>query len=336
MVGESLWTPQGFAKDFLAFLEGHLKAEFRETQEHFESYASTSLWMKAPEGDLWKTTGISEEGALLLSSLKNPQDSCLRVTTANHDLGLFQQANATWFIADIGNSQTKLWQIFTNQKQLEALALATARLHSESNAAFFACGLVSETKFETFRKTVGQIPLARIQKKTRRVDLNGYALEQIGMDRLAAMEGYLEAQAELETASLAILVSFGTATTVDLIESSGRYQGGWIAAGLSLSAQALHENTDLLPLLEIPADLPLSLELGRSTIASIGSGLLASQLGLVEIALKQAEQKGYGRSQLRVFLSGGQANFLKPFFKDLNVSCRQDFLAVGLSLMAFL
>ena len=58
--------------------------------------------------------------------------------------------------------------------------------------------------------------------------------EQVGADRIANA-----VEARDAYGAPAIVVDFGTATNIDVVDGSGRYRGGCIAPGLMLSASAL-------------------------------------------------------------------------------------------------
>ena len=61
--------------------------------------------------------------------------------------------------------------------------------------------------------------------------------------------------------------------TVDYLDERGVFHGGAILPGITMSARALHEFTDLLPLIE-PGDLAdPPRPLGRDTVAAMKSGL---------------------------------------------------------------
>src|SRR5262249_35779112 len=61
----------------------------------------------------------------------------------------------------------------------------------------------------------------------------------------------------------AILVDAGSAVTIDYIDSAGAFRGGAIFPGFRLMAQALHDHTALLPLVEMDEAI---LPPGTSTI----------------------------------------------------------------------
>ena len=76
-----------------------------------------------------------------------------------------------------------------------------------------------------------------------------------------------------------IIVDFGTATTFDVISTGGEYEGGLICPGVEVSADALFHRAVLLPRVEVrkPASL-----IGRTTVASMQSGLFYGYIAMVE------------------------------------------------------
>ena len=96
--------------------------------------------------------------------------------------------------------------------------------------------------------------------------------EQLGVDRWAALIG---ARAMHPRACL--VVCAGTATTIDVLDAEGNFQGGLILPGVALMCRALATGTARLPLAEGRfAGLP------RNTMDAIVSGSLQAQAGAVE------------------------------------------------------
>jgi type III pantothenate kinase len=77
----------------------------------------------------------------------------------------------------------------------------------------------------------------------------------------------------------AIVVDFGTATTLNVITARGEYAGGVILPGLLISADALYRSTAKLPRVEIAR--PKSV-VGTNTVASIQSGMVFGYAGMVD------------------------------------------------------
>src|SRR5574337_369726 len=88
----------------------------------------------------------------------------------------------------------------------------------------------------------------------------------------------------------AIVVDFGTATTFDAVSAQGEYLGGVIAPGIGIAAEALFERTAKLPRIDIAR--PTSV-VGKTTVASMQSGLFFGYLGLVEgIVTRMRDEMG--------------------------------------------
>lgn len=126
--------------------------------------------------------------------------------------------------------------------------------------------------------------------------------DMVGIDRLLAA---VTANRLRDPKRPAVIVDLGTAIKVDLVAADGAFLGGAIMPGIGLSARALHEFTDLLPLIDMDelADAPPAL--GDSTIAAMQSGLFWGAVGgAKEIIARLAKQTG---AQPQVVLSGGAA-----------------------------
>lgn len=121
--------------------------------------------------------------------------------------------------------------------------------------------------------------------------------ESVGADRLAQASA-----AWSRTKGPCVVVSMGTAITVDVVNARGHFLGGLIAPGLRMMARALHEGTALLPEIE---PVRTRTALGRDTMSAIECGISTAAEGLIRRALR--EHKG------RVFGTGGDA----PLFEDL-------------------
>ncbi|MDT3737705.1 MAG: type III pantothenate kinase [Denitratisoma sp.] len=101
--------------------------------------------------------------------------------------------------------------------------------------------------------------------------------EQLGVDRWAALVG-----ARALHPQACLVVCAGTATTVDVLDAEGSFQGGLILPGVELMYRALAANTAQLPL----ADGKFT-GLPRNTMDAIVSGCLHAQAGAVERMFEQ-------------------------------------------------
>jgi type III pantothenate kinase len=124
---------------------------------------------------------------------------------------------------------------------------------------------------------------------------NGYRNPaQLGCDRFAAMIG---ARARYPAQAL-LVVSCGTATTIDAVSAAGDFIGGMILPGLDMMRTALARNTAQLP--QVADDAALLPLFADQTAAAILSGCLVAQTGAIERALA-------AHGGARCILSGGAA-----------------------------
>lgn len=101
----------------------------------------------------------------------------------------------------------------------------------------------------------------------------------------------------------AIVVDFGTATTFDIISAKGDYEGGVIAPGANLSAEALHQGAAMLPRVAIARTQSV---IGKDTVPAMQSGLYWGYIGLIEGLVARIKEE-YGRP-MTVIATGGLAN----------------------------
>ncbi len=89
--------------------------------------------------------------------------------------------------------------------------------------------------------------------------------EKVGPDRLLLALGAMR-----QHGSPCIVISAGTAITVDVVNADGCFAGGAIGPGFGLALRALHEGTGLLPLVEpaVPRVGP-----GKDTEEALQSGV---------------------------------------------------------------
>ncbi|MFQ3280600.1 type III pantothenate kinase [Reinekea sp.] len=80
-----------------------------------------------------------------------------------------------------------------------------------------------------------------------------------------------------------IVVSMGTAMTVDVINQKTRHVGGYIVPGLTTQILSLSERASALPVVEVIG----STALGVNTLECIGNGVLKSASSLVEVLAKE-------------------------------------------------
>jgi type III pantothenate kinase len=113
-----------------------------------------------------------------------------------------------------------------------------------------------------------------------------------------------------------IVVDFGTATNFDIVSGDGDYEGGVIAPGVNLSAEALHQAAALLPRVAIHRAQTV---IGKDTAPAMQSGLYWGYVGLIEGLV--ARIKSEYRRPMTVVATGGLAHL---FERDVSVIDRVD------------
>ncbi len=120
---------------------------------------------------------------------------------------------------------------------------------------------------------------------------------EVGMDRLANAVG-----AKTLLGYPVIIVDFGTAITLDVVDRDGAYAGGVILPGLEMGADSLFKRTSKLPRISL---LRPHRVLGRNTVASMQSGLLYGTAGAVYTLIERLwRELGY---ETKVIATGGSA-----------------------------
>ena len=230
-------------------------------------------------------------------------------------------------VADVGNSRVK-WGLCSRppvrrhaslppddpaawQSQLEAwnltgpLAWAVSGVHPRRRDAL-AAWLRGRGDTVLLLEAGHQLPLKVLVEHPDRV----------GIDRLL---NAVAANTRRRPGVAAVVVDAGSAVTVDWVDPAGAFTGGAIFPGLRLMAQALHDHTALLPLVEVRTSA-LALP-GTSTGAAIEAGVFWAVVGGVGALIEQLERQAGVTSD--VFLTGGDAPLLESALKQWAVGSGQ-------------
>ena len=145
---------------------------------------------------------------------------------------------------------------------------------------------------------LGHDPLVVSAGKSYGMDIAMPNPRQVGADRIANAIA-----ARITYGSPVIVVDFGTATNIDVVDASGAYRGGAISPGLMLSAGALFSRAAKLS--SIPIEAPEH-ALGDSTEAALQSGLVIGAAAQAE-GLVARIQSELGEPRATVVGTGGLA-----------------------------
>ncbi len=157
------------------------------------------------------------------------------------------------------------------------------------------------------------------------IDLDVDEPQNVGADRaLNAIAAHAKYPADL------IVIDFGTATTFDVVDSSGAYKGGIIAPGINLSLDALVNAAAKLPRIAIEAPANNLSVIGRTTQDQMLIGIYWGYVAMME-GLVERMKRELGRP-VTVIATGGLADL---FDKHTNLfdAIEPDLTIQGLSLL---
>lgn len=105
-----------------------------------------------------------------------------------------------------------------------------------------------------------------------------------------------------------IIIDMGTATTLSVLDKSGSFIGGVIAAGVGLTLNALTQNTALLS--AIPIEAPKN-TIGKNTVECMQSGLVLGTAAMIDGLVNRIESE-LGQN-CTVVATGGRAGQIIPY-----------------------
>ena len=154
--------------------------------------------------------------------------------------------------------------------------------------------------------------------------VNAYLVpSDLGSDRWCAMIGALH-----ELDSDFIVVSCGSAITIDIVKSSGKHMGGYILPGLVMMKKSLGTYTA-----GVKVDLTLSrsaLTPANTTTGCVDSAVYLSVVKLIEAVFEQQAKQG---KSVQCVLAGGDAQLVAEFL-SIEYVMMPDIVLRGLAVIA--
>lgn len=222
---------------------------------------------------------------------------------------------------DIGNTNTSLG-IFDGETLIAQWRISTVREQTSDEIGVLICQLFQfaeinrrKTSAVVISSVVPQLNFSFQQAFRKYFELDAIVLDStfdfgleikynlpsnVGIDRLVAASAAI-----FKYGKPCIVCDFGTATTIDAINSTGEYLGGTIAPGMNVLAGALFEKTSKLPKVEIKKPATV---IGNSTVHSIQSGIYFGYIGLVDgIVRRMIAELG---EKPKIVATGGLANLI--------------------------
>ncbi len=222
---------------------------------------------------------------------------------------------------DAGNSQI-VAGLYSGEKMLEHWRVSTDRHKTEDEYGILFLSLIESSGWEP-QDIDGAVlasvvpPLTPILEKTVSKYLHVEPLvvgpgtrtgvnikyenpKEVGPDRIAHAVAAVH-----KYGAPAIIIDFGTATTIDAISPAGDYLGGVIAPGLLTSLDALFEKAAKLPRIELTRPRRA---IGRTSTQSMQSGMIFGFAGMADSLVRRvAKEIG---SEPKVIATGGIAKMV--------------------------
>ena len=206
-------------------------------------------------------------------------------------------------IGDIGNSITKICLI--DKKKLKIIKIVYINSRDIVSKNILKKKLKSIIKMKLINKVAlfsSVVPqyyllIKKILKKIYGIELkeikdrnvkkivkiNIKNKKQVGSDRIANAVGvYKKYKANC------IVLDFGTATTFDVVNKNGIYNGGIIAPGIKLSMKSLSKSADQIPIFSIKKQKKI---IGKNTVEALRSGFYWGYSGLINNIILKIENE---------------------------------------------
>ena len=221
-------------------------------------------------------------------------------------------------IIDQGNTQTKL-ALFQQKKMLKKILFNNdsqlRELENQADAVILssvgdASDLIQVLKDEpVLLNTKTSLPIANLYESP----------ETLGNDRIAVVVG----AAKQIPKSNVLVIDAGTCITLDLLTTEG-YHGGSITPGIQMRLQALNQQTEKLPLVELDVEVDF---IGKNTKQCIQSGVINGVLLEIDGMINRYKSQF---SDLKVLLTGGDFQLFDKGLKN-SIFADPDLVLKGLN-----
>ena len=223
-------------------------------------------------------------------------------------------------LGDIGNSETKIFLVNSNNKIIKQTSFSSKKINNKVLSSKFKSLLIDFNKIEKILfcsvvpksfKLIKRFLLRKTKKKcfeVKKLKLRSLInikvnYKQVGSDRLT------NAISALNNKDNFIIIDFGTATTFDVIIKND-YKGGIIAPGIQISLNTLIDKASLIPKITLKKNNNV---IGNDTISAVRSGFFWGYSGLIDKIvnlIKKETKRSY-----KLIITGGFSELFKTSIK---------------------
>ena len=225
-----------------------------------------------------------------------------------------------YILGDIGNTETKIFLVSTNNKIIKKLSLSTTDInYTRLNKLFI--------NFITDYKKVKKILFCSVVPKSlsiikkflsKKTKLKCYEVKELNLKSLIQIKAnYKQVGSDRLTNAISlvnnnnnfIILDFGTATTFDVLIKN-IYLGGIIAPGVRLSLNTLSDKASLIPKIDLKQ---IKKVIGNNTISAVRSGFFWGYSGLIDNIIYLIKKDT--RKSFKVIITGGFSDLFKKSIK---------------------
>lgn len=221
-------------------------------------------------------------------------------------------------LVDVGNSAVK-WSILSEDNRLSTMAHhyyptknITAKFFNEllgvleKPAKVIVSCVAKNAVWQALQQSCDELWSLDVERANSAKKCCGLSnayedVESLGSDRWFAMLGAFNEQT---TALSSLVVGCGSAITLDVIDSKGLHQGGYIVPGLAMMKKSLSQNTA-----DVRVDIKLSsssLLPATTTAGCVDAGILLSAVKLIEAVFEEQSK----HNKVHCYLAGGDASLI--------------------------
>jgi len=223
-------------------------------------------------------------------------------------------------LGDIGNSETKVYLVNSNNKIVKQTSFPSKKINNKILLSKFRllltdfnviekilfCSVVPKS-FNLIKKFLSK----KVKKKcfeVKKLRLRSLInikvnYKQVGSDRLT------NAISALNNKDNFIIIDFGTATTFDVIIKND-YKGGIIAPGIEISLNNLIDKASLIPKITLKKNNNV---IGNDTISAVRSGFFWGYSGLIDKIVNLIKKET--KRSFKLIITGGFSELFKTSIK---------------------
>ena len=225
-----------------------------------------------------------------------------------------------FIFGDIGNSETKVFLVSSNNKILKNINFPSNRINEKIlNSKFkilvkdfkkirkiLFCSVVPKS-FNLIKKFLSKKTKIRCYE-VKNLNLKSLInikvnYKQVGSDRLTNAISLIDYKKNF------IILDFGTATTFDVLINK-TYRGGVIAPGIKLSLNTLSDKATLIPKVNLKK---IKKVIGVDTISAVRSGFFWGYAGLIDNIVNLIKKET--NKSFKLVITGGFSDLFKDSIK---------------------